>query len=170
MSREEAGEPRPRDAKALLSAGALLAVVAAVFVLGAVLHGRVPAPAPEPADVAAPAFSEVPTDRPAPAPQAPEDSLAARAERDAARLAEDGGAFTLQLVVACQEEGVRRLLEAGGDDGRLFVLPREVGGRPCWAVSWGTFASEAEAAAAALPPVLQLSEPPRPRPIAQDAP
>ena len=73
--------------------------------------------------------------------------------------------FTLQLVVACQEEGVLRLIEAAGDDDRLFVTPRDVQGRPCWAVSWGAFATEGEAQASPLPQGLRLSEPPRLRPI-----
>jgi septal ring-binding cell division protein DamX len=173
-----------RDPKALLSAGGLLVAVAAILVLGAVLHGQVPAPAREPADVpassrVAPAAAplsppvdipaDVPGDVPAEAAD-PGDSLDARARRDRARLAEGPGAWTLQLVVACKEEGVRRFLDGAGGDERLFLLPKDVSGRACFAVTWGTFSSEAEAAAAAPPASLPLTEPPRPRPLAAFVP
>jgi hypothetical protein len=73
-------------------------------------------------------------------------------------------------VVACKEEGVASLLERAGGDDRLFVLPKKVNGRACWAVTWGTFASEAEAAATAPPRELPLGETPRPRPVTAFAP
>jgi septal ring-binding cell division protein DamX len=166
-----------RDPKALLSAGGLLAAVAAIFVLGAVLHGQVPAPARQPAvaPAAAPLSppidipADVPGDVPAEAADS-DDSLEARARRDRARLAENPEAWTLQLVVACKEEGVRRFLDGAGGDERLFVLPKDVSGRACFAVTWGTFSSEAEAAAAGPPASLPLTEPPRPRPLAAFVP
>ena len=177
MSKEPTGEPTPRDPRALLSTGGLLAAVSAVLVLGAVLHGRVPLPAPEPADVprtaaALPEPSDVVADQgpvgeiedvgeePSAAPM-----LADRARRDRERASRESPGWTLQLVVACKEEGVQRLLDQAAGDPRLFVLPREVGGRACWAVTWGTFATEAAATAATPPPALHLTEPPRPRPL-----
>jgi septal ring-binding cell division protein DamX len=173
MSKEPNGEPTPRDPRALLSAGALLATVAVVLVLGAVLHGRVPTPTGEPADVPTPVVAtDVVREAEGDLPPVSEDvepaqdtSLQARAGRDRARLAGEGQRWTLQLVVACREEGVLRLLaEAPGED-QLFVLPREVGGRTCWAVTWGTFASQADAMAATPPFRLSLTDPPRPRPF-----
>jgi len=161
MAKREAEEPTPRDGKALLSAGGLLLAVGAVFVLGAVLHREVPVRTPEPVDV------------PSAAPASPEpvpSGLPGRAARDVRRAAAGSGAWTLQLVVACQEEGVQRLLDAVPGDDRLYVLPREVDGRSCWAVTWGTFASEAEATASAPPPSLRLSEAPRPRALASFVP
>jgi septal ring-binding cell division protein DamX len=96
--------------------------------------------------------------------------LAARAAADLRRAAASPRAFTLQLVVACQEEGVQRLLDAAPDADRLYVLPREVSGRPCWAVTWGAFDSETAAAAAVPPPSLRLREDPRPRAFSSFAP
>jgi septal ring-binding cell division protein DamX len=160
MGKAEAEEPAPRDGRALLSAGALLLAVAAVFVLGAVLHRQVPVVVPQPADVVV-----------APAPAAEEDPpIPARAEADLRRASERPGAWTLQLVVACQEEGVQRLLDAVPGDDRLYVLPREVSGRACWAVTWDTFSSEADAESATPPASLRLSEAPRPRALAAFAP
>ncbi|HET9298893.1 MAG TPA: hypothetical protein VFO11_03040 [Candidatus Polarisedimenticolaceae bacterium] len=166
MGKGEAEEPAPRDGKALLSAGGLLLAVAGVFILGAVLHREVPVAAPEavdvPADVPAPSLPE-PADMPQP-------GLDARAHADLGRASTKPGAWTLQLVVACQEEGVQRLLDAAPGDDRLYVLPRRVDGRDCFAVTWGTFASEAEAKAAVPPPSLHLREAPRPRALASFTP
>jgi septal ring-binding cell division protein DamX len=167
MGKGEAEDPAPRDGKALLSAGGLLLAVAAVFVLGAVLHHEVPVAAPEPADVPA----DVPVDVPAATvPEPAPATLAGRAQADLDRAAAKPGAWTLQLVVACQEGGVQRLLDTVPGDDRLYVLPREVSGRSCWAVTWGTFSSEAAAAAASPPAALHLSETPRPRALASFAP
>jgi len=157
MGKGEAEEPAPRDGKALLSAGGLLLAVAGVFVLGAVLHREVPVATPEAVDV--------PADVPAasvPVEEAPQ-GLAGRARTDMDRASAKPGAWTLQLVVACQEEGVQRLLDAVPGDDQLYVLPREVSGRPCWAVTWGTFSTEAAAAAASPPDALGLRERPRPK-------
>ena len=168
MGKGEAEEPAPRDGKALLSAGGLLLAVAAVFVLGAVLHREVPVAVPQPADVPVdvPAASapEPALTEPAPA------TLAGRARTDLSRASARPGAWTLQLVVACQDEGVQRLLDAAPADEHLYVLPRDVNGRPCWAVTWGTFSSEAEAEAASPPSALQLREAPRARALASFAP
>ena len=166
MAKREAEEPVPRDGKALLSAGGLLLAVAAVFVLGAVLHREVPLSAPEPMDV--PASVAAPMLPPAPENAPP--GLARRVRTDLRRASENPQAWTLQLLVACQEEGVQRLLDAGPGDDRLYVLPREVSGRPCWAVTWGTFSSEAAAAAASPPASLRLGEAPRPRALDSFAP
>ena len=166
MAKREAEEPTPRDGKALLSAGGLLLAVGAVLVRGAVLHREAPVRAPEPVDI--PSASPAPPE-PESAPPAP-SGLPGRATRDLSRAAAHSGAWTLQLVVACQEEGVQRLLDAVPDDTRLFVLPREVDGRSCWAGTWGTFASEAEAGASAPPPSLRLPDAPRPRAFASFVP
>jgi septal ring-binding cell division protein DamX len=177
VRKDPTGEPRPRDPRALLSTGALLLSVAAVLVLGAVLHGRVPLrePAlPTPEDREAVAAAELPeapatdeTEGPA-GPAVAEgwaEGVPVRAARDRARVAAEDRRWTLQLLVACREDGVRRLLDQVSGDDSLFVLPREVEGRRCWAVTWGSFASEADALAATPPTGLHLSEPPRPRPF-----
>jgi septal ring-binding cell division protein DamX len=169
MGKGEAEEPAPRDGKALLSAGGLVLAVAAVFVLGAVLHREVPVAAPEAVDVPAPLAAA----EPVPAPPPPQDvepvGLAGRTRADLGRAAARAEAWTLQLVVACREEGVQRLLDAAAGDDRLYVLPREVEGRACWAVTWGTFSSEAEAVAASPPAALRLREAPRPRALSSFA-
>ena len=165
MSRDPSDEPTPRDPRALLSAAGLLSAVAVVFVLGAVLHGRVPEPAEEPTDL--------PTDLaaapPAAAP-ATDGSVAVRSATDRARLASRRQRWTLQLLVACREEGVERLLAQAGDEEELYVLPWTVGGRACWAVTWGTFPSQADALASSPPPALRLSEPARPKPVSDYLP
>jgi hypothetical protein len=56
---------------------------------------------------------------------------------------------TLQLMIACQEETVRRARAAGGDRGSLFVLPYDLKGRACYRVCWGGYASRADAESAA---------------------
>ncbi|HEX5044832.1 MAG TPA: hypothetical protein VFV75_18175 [Candidatus Polarisedimenticolaceae bacterium] len=171
MGKGEAEEPAPRDGKALLSAGGLVLAVAAVFVLGAVLHREVPVAAPEAVDVPAPVAGVVePLPAAPPAADVAPGGLAERAQADLGRAAADAGAWTLQLVVACQEEGVQRLLGAAAGDERLYVFPREVSGRACWAVTWGTFSSDAEAQAASPPPALRLREAPRPRALSSFAP
>ena len=169
MAKRETEEPVPRDGKALLSAGGLLLAVAAVFVLGAVLHREVPVSAPEPMDVPASVAAPV-LSPPVPEVEDAPPGLARRVKADLRRASENPGAWTLQLVVACQEEGVQRLLDAGPGDDRLYVLPREVSGRPCWAVTWGTFSSEEAAAAASPPASLRLREAPRPRALDSFAP
>src|SRR5262245_30704616 len=127
MGKREAEEPVPRDGRALLSAGGLLLAVAAVFVLGAVLHREVPPPPAEPVDIPSqtPALPPAPAaTAPARAPQAVETpGLAERAARDLSRAAAKPGAWTLQLLVACQEEGVQRLLDAAPGDPHVYVLP-----------------------------------------------
>jgi len=169
MGKREAEEPVPRDGRALLSAGGLLLAVAAVFVLGAVLHREVPPPPTEPVDI--PSQTPALPPAPAPTPEAVETpGLAGRAARDLSRAAAKPGGWTLQLLVACQEEGVQRLLDAAPGDPHFYVLPRSVGGRDCFAVTWGTFASEAAATAATPPPSLHLGEAPRARALASFAP
>jgi hypothetical protein len=56
--------------------------------------------------------------------------------------------FTLQLMIACQEETVGTALARSGGDASLFVLPFSLKGRPCYRVCWGVYANKEQALAA----------------------
>ncbi len=81
---------------------------------------------------------------------------------DAARLfdewilSEDPRLFTMQLMIACQEDTVRSARSRAGPDGSLFILPYSLGGRSCYRVLWGLYedGDSARAAAAAVPSAL----------------
>ena len=63
------------------------------------------------------------------------------------------GRFTLQTMIACEAETVRKARAGTRPDAGLFVLPIAMKGRGCFRVMWGVFEtrSEAEAARADLP-------------------
>ena len=60
--------------------------------------------------------------------------------------------YTLQMMIACEGETVRKARAGTRPDEGLFVLPLTVRGRGCYRVMWGVFESKEAAARAALPP------------------
>jgi hypothetical protein len=58
------------------------------------------------------------------------------------------GRFTLQTMIACEAETVRKARAGTRPDGGLFVLSTSVRGRSCYRVMWGVFETRAAAAAA----------------------
>jgi hypothetical protein len=59
------------------------------------------------------------------------------------------GRFTLQVMIACEAESVRKARAGTRPDAGLFVLPITVRGRGCFRVLWGVFESRDAAAAGA---------------------
>lgn len=52
---------------------------------------------------------------------------------------EDSGAFTLQLMIACQPDTVKRARAQAGNDAMLFVLPFTYKGQSCFRACWGIY-------------------------------
>ncbi len=52
---------------------------------------------------------------------------------------EDSGAFTLQLMIACQPDTVKRARAQSGDEAMLFVLPFTYKGQSCFRACWGIY-------------------------------
>src|SRR6185436_8617261 len=65
--------------------------------------------------------------------------------------------YTLQMMIACEAETVRKARGGTRPDEGLFVLPMLVRGRGCYRVLWGVFESKEAAARAALPPYFVAS-------------
>ena len=120
-----------------------------------------------PATLAAPATTQPPDPTPtAAAPQTPAPPsgadarglLGSGAYADASRgfaaqlRGSARGRYSVQLLVACSEETIQKAVEAVPAE-ELFILPVSYQGRSCYRVCWGTYGSEAQAAAAsrALP-------------------
>lgn len=82
---------------------------------------------------------------PTPAPPAAASSFRARAA-EYVRTA-DRTKFALQFEVVCQDESVRRAVAEGGD--AVWFVPAAVGGRSCYRVFWGTYATREQAARSA---------------------
>lgn len=85
-------------------------------------------------------------DEPAPVPDsltesttAVPDDLETRARIDHGRLRAQGDGHTLQLLVACEPDNVRKLIERLGNAESLYVLPYDHQGRRCFRVCWGAF-------------------------------
>ena len=64
--------------------------------------------------------------------------------------------FTLQVMIACQEDTVRGARTRAGEDGSLFILPYSLKGRSCYRVCWGLYpdGESARAAVSAVPAAL----------------
>ena len=64
--------------------------------------------------------------------------------------------FSLQLMIACQEETVKAARSRAGAESSLFILPYDLKGRPCYRVCWGVYDDSASArdAVRAVPPAL----------------
>ena len=63
------------------------------------------------------------------------------------------GRYAIQLMVACREESVEKLLNETGAAGSVWFIPYSHQGKDCFKVFWGFYrsSSEAEAARSALP-------------------
>jgi hypothetical protein len=124
------------------------------------LRSAEPAPVPDGAAAPPPAATE------AFFPAAQRDAaLQALDEGDAAlgaRLFEDlvreqpGGRLTLQVMIACQDETVRKARSAVGSATPLFYLPYAFRDRSCYRLCWGLYDTRdaAEAASAGVPAAL----------------
>jgi hypothetical protein len=65
--------------------------------------------------------------------------------------------YTLQMMIACEAETVRKARAGTRPDEGLFVLPIAVRGRGCYRVLWGVFESRDAASSAAIPPYFASS-------------
>jgi hypothetical protein len=155
----------PEETARLLSFAALAAALLAALLLGAALR-IVPAdpPAREPTAAAEPATA--PSSGGA-AP--PADPLAARLERDLARLREVPEGYTAQLAVLCDPHRLAEIVDGFGGLEPLHVLRVPHDGRACFAVCWSHYATPREARAAPeLPPALRaIVASPLAKPIAE---
>jgi hypothetical protein len=61
------------------------------------------------------------------------------------------GRYTLQMMIACEAETVRKARAGTRPDEGLFVLPLSVRGRGCYRILWGVFDSRDAASRAAVP-------------------
>jgi len=70
----------------------------------------------------------------------------------AAQFRRAGTAFTVQLMVACSDETVKKAVNSVGQD-ELYIVPVDHKGRSCYKIGWGLYDSESRAASAlkALP-------------------
>jgi hypothetical protein len=96
--------------------------------------------------------------------------MAERTMRDARRLASAEGDWTAQIAVLCDPAGAEAFVLRAGDDARLYVLPAELGDRPCFRICWGRFSSEAEARSAEIPRGLEEGAKPAPRRLGEIVP
>ena len=65
----------------------------------------------------------------------------------AAHLRRHGTGFTIQLLVACSDETVKKAVTSVGQD-ELYVVPVDYKGRSCYKLGWGLYDGEPRAAAA----------------------
>lgn len=109
-----------------------------------------PAPAPKPMPVAAPT--------PAPAPKPTSEPLAAPPANDWYRAQASGG-YSLQVLGTYSESSALSFVRSQGSGYRYFRKMHQ--GKPFFVVTYGSFATRAEAQAAikALPPKVQASNP-----------
>jgi septal ring-binding cell division protein DamX len=140
---------------------------------GAAPHGssvapahEAPAPAGRPAEPATPPAESTP---PAPAPAAGFGFGFAQRLLDAGTIDRAAETFsralrpmprdryTLQMMIACEAETVRKARAGTRPDEGLFVLPIAVRGRGCYRVLWGVFESRDAASGAAIPPYFASS-------------
>ena len=160
----------------IASGGGLVAVVAAILLLGAI-HETSRAPGVPSWEAAPPAAPEVLPESLAQIPrEAPQedgparpalDPLSRRTIEDPIRMSRSSGSFTLQIAVACRKETASRILERSSGADRLFVLPATVGDEECFRFCWGSYATLEEARKAAdLPAALRMGmDRPTPRRI-----
>jgi len=67
------------------------------------------------------------------------------------------GRYTLQVMIACEAETIRKARAGTRPDEGLFVLPVSVRGRGCYRVLWGVFESRDAASNATLPAYFSAS-------------
>ena len=136
--------------------GAPCAIVVSMLLLSAILSASTTS------EIKAPAVSEGPTEM---------LDLQQRASADAARLATDELSWTLQFMVACDENNLRPLVASLSLDDDFFLLPYRYDSRDCYRVFWGRFRSKQDAQRPrAYPAALQSLETPWPIPLADVLP
>lgn len=137
--------------------GAPCAIVVSMLLLSAVLSG---APTSQ-------ATSQAIPERPAET-----IDLQQRAADDAARLADDSTRWTLQFMMACDENNLRPLVASLEGEGQFFLLPYPDATRDCYRVFWGLYRSKQEAQRPRVyPPALRsLETTPWPIPLADVLP
>jgi len=55
------------------------------------------------------------------------------------------GAYSLRLEVVCQGKSIQTAFQEGKFNPRLFILPKKLNGRSCYAVFWGLYSSHKQA-------------------------
>ncbi|MGH6690956.1 MAG: hypothetical protein ACREF4_09795, partial [Gammaproteobacteria bacterium] len=55
------------------------------------------------------------------------------------------GAYTIQLLMACQDETVKRAVDRANGSSQLFILPATHEGRTCYRVYWGRYQTQGRA-------------------------
>lgn len=177
----------------LAPAGGLLGTVLGILVITAILqaNGEDPVlrpagtdPVPHVTDEAPPqearspepraATAAVPArglDSPAPVPPVAE-TLEARARQDYERMFANPGRWTLQLMVGCDPDNVRKQVTRFPGESDLYILPMDHKGRSCYRICWGMYDSRDAALAEANIPASLRAEigHPEPREIAAVTP
>jgi septal ring-binding cell division protein DamX len=51
----------------------------------------------------------------------------------------------VQLAIACEPPTVAQAVQTARDSSQLFILPAQIGGRSCYRMLWGAYASRPEA-------------------------
>jgi len=110
--------------------GAPCAIVVSMLLLSALLSGSTTS------ETKSTAVPEGPTER---------VDLQQRAADDAARLATDESSWTLQFMMACDENNLRPLVGSLSHDDAFFLLPYPDATRDCYRVFWGRFRSKQDA-------------------------
>ncbi len=84
------------------------------------------------------------------------DAAGAARQFESFILAGNPDRFTLQVMIACQEDTVKGARTRAGADDSLFILPYSLKGRSCYRVCWGVYpdGDSARAAVSAVPPAL----------------
>jgi len=54
-------------------------------------------------------------------------------------------AYSIRLEVVCQNKSIQTAFQEGKFNPRLFILPKKLNGRSCYAVFWGLYSSHREA-------------------------
>lgn len=147
------------------------------------IQAETPAAAPTPLPAGAPPAASPVRQAPTPAPAATppvasrsavtdasallrDGDLAAAGQAFVARLSERRGAWSVQLLVACQADTVQKAVANTGAEA-LMVLPVAYKGRACHRLLWGLYGSEQEArGAVASVPGYFVQNGARPTPVA----
>jgi septal ring-binding cell division protein DamX len=78
-------------------------------------------------------------------------------------VAGSSGAYTIQLLMACQDDTVRRAVENGRSSPEMFILSTTFQGRSCYRVYWGRYPSQKRAQEALLRDIPSAFRSERPR-------
>ncbi|MGH9870741.1 MAG: hypothetical protein ACREAA_21600, partial [Candidatus Polarisedimenticolia bacterium] len=61
------------------------------------------------------------------------------------QVADGPGGYSIQILMACQDDTVRRAVEAGASSPELFILSTTFQGRSCYRVYWGRYPTQKRA-------------------------